>query len=1047
MKKCASCGRENEDFVSFCDCGSSEFVEQGVSASPAQMPPPVSPTVPGGLSMGDKNAIGDDVVGVRSNAGMDRAAEPGGLSMGDKNVIAGDVVGRQENIRITGTATIVKNEDETKKMVKCHVCGRNIAIIHSVTCPVCQEMTCENCFDTSLRACTKCIQQKNANKEEVYVNALRKALEDGRMTLAERQELNALQRQLGISMGRAFELEKLIKNGAMAAKNTSSLSSYVQISLKRALDFLYDEGDVQKAYDSLLPIYKRYPENEEVLTSFLYAAMQVDPEEAQGIIQQNQADVVGMHLVCIDCDLMNGDLNSADERLAVATRLWPDDLLVACRRILCLKAMYDELRDDMFLEQAADILASLPEPQNKLESSWVCRVRNAVYGAMGDEVQKITRDYCRENDLYFALSSGFGEEAGKDPEELYRQAAAVRESDPASYVELLSEIAEQGHVKAQYDLGECYYYGRYVTQDRGEAVKWYLKAGEQGHADAQYSLGFCYANGQGVGQDRGEAVNWYRKAAEQGHSNAQNSLGFCYQKGFGVTQDLGEAVKWYRKAAEQGNSSAQNNLGICYANGRGVTQDHGEAARWYRKSAEQGNQYGQYDLGDCYYYGRGVNQDRDEAAKWYRKAAAQGNPSAQHDLGFCYQNGYGVTQDHGEAVKWYRKAAEQGHANAQYSLGECYYYGRGVDQDRGEAVKWYFKAAEQGHASAQYSLGFCYANGQGVGQDRGEALNWYRKAAERGNKFAQNDLGDCYYYGRGGTQDYGEAAKWYRKAAEQGHASAQNSLGFCYKKGFGVTQDHGEAAKWYRKAAEQGNASAQNSLGICYEEGRGVTQDYGEAVKWYLKSAEQGNRYGQYDLGDCYEKGHGVNRDYAEALKWYRKAAAQGHENAKQAVARLEDASNSAPAPAPAPVRRDDGAAIEAMKNEVERMLLRVRDDKIFVLGDLNRKKLNNAIEAYASNLDPDDVVVQVDDTVWGSAKDGCLITESEIYVKDINGKQHYSFGAGSVWGLKKGIVSSSLTLDGDAVFEFTQAAKDAMEKLVAALNKLCELQRLALNS
>ena len=57
-----------------------------------------------------------------------------------------------------------------------------------------------------------------------------------------------------------------------------------------------------------------------------------------------------------------------------------------------------------------------------------------------------------------------------------------------------------------------------------EAVKWYRKAADQGHAKAQYNLGWCYANGEGVAKNISEAVKWYRKAAEQGDENAQKAL-------------------------------------------------------------------------------------------------------------------------------------------------------------------------------------------------------------------------------------------------------------------------------------------------------------------------------------------------------------------------------------------------------------------------------------------------------------------------------------------------------------------------------------------
>ncbi len=57
-----------------------------------------------------------------------------------------------------------------------------------------------------------------------------------------------------------------------------------------------------------------------------------------------------------------------------------------------------------------------------------------------------------------------------------------------------------------------------------EAVRWYRKAAEQGHAKAQYNLGVMYYNGFGVTQDRTEAKKWWEKSAAQGNQTAINNL-------------------------------------------------------------------------------------------------------------------------------------------------------------------------------------------------------------------------------------------------------------------------------------------------------------------------------------------------------------------------------------------------------------------------------------------------------------------------------------------------------------------------------------------
>ena len=59
-------------------------------------------------------------------------------------------------------------------------------------------------------------------------------------------------------------------------------------------------------------------------------------------------------------------------------------------------------------------------------------------------------------------------------------------------------LEEQGHAKAQLNLGDMYRFGWGVPQDYKEAAKWYRLAAEQGNAGAQHNLGIMYDKGQGV---------------------------------------------------------------------------------------------------------------------------------------------------------------------------------------------------------------------------------------------------------------------------------------------------------------------------------------------------------------------------------------------------------------------------------------------------------------------------------------------------------------------------------------------------------------------
>ena len=222
-----------------------------------------------------------------------------------------------------------------------------------------------------------------------------------------------------------------------------------------------------------------------------------------------------------------------------------------------------------------------------------------------------------------------------------------------------NETVELDHTRLM-NLGE-----QYLNKgDVERAVSYFKKSAEFGNAKAQRMLGDCYFWGEGIREDKREAVKWYRLAAEQKNSEARWRLGSCYYFGTGIREDKQEAVKWYRLAAEQGNAKAQWILGGCYFGGEGIREDKQEAVKWFRLAAGQGYVEAQRWLGDCYFFGNGVGKNKREAVNWYFLSAKKGNAEAQRRLGACFYFGHGVAKNRQEAIRWYRLAAEQGNSVA-----------------------------------------------------------------------------------------------------------------------------------------------------------------------------------------------------------------------------------------------------------------------------------------------------------------------------------------------------------------------------------------------
>ena len=132
-------------------------------------------------------------------------------------------------------------------------------------------------------------------------------------------------------------------------------------------------------------------------------------------------------------------------------------------------------------------------------------------------------------------------------------------------------------------------FNAYNKDDFATALREWTPLAEQGDVRAQYNLGQMYRRGDGVLQNYKTAVKWYRLSAKQGDARAQYNLGQMYRRGDGVLEDYKTAVKWYRLSAEQGFAIAQLNLGISYTLGNGVIQDNIYAHMWVNISVSNGH--------------------------------------------------------------------------------------------------------------------------------------------------------------------------------------------------------------------------------------------------------------------------------------------------------------------------------------------------------------------------------------------------------------------------------------------------------------------------
>lgn len=251
----------------------------------------------------------------------------------------------------------------------------------------------------------------------------------------------------------------------------------------------------------------------------------------------------------------------------------------------------------------------------------------------------------------------------------YDEAAALLKTpDRKKGLEELLRLGEEGFVEAQFCMGKFYSDYAYTIEVEdnekaaywyGHAERWYEKAANQGHAKAQYELGCLYDYGRGVEKDEAKAFYWYEKAAQQDHDFSQYSLGEIYYYGSnGVEQNYEKAFYWYERAAKNGEPYSLYYLGEMLRTGTGVEKDLKKAAYWFSQSPDYTVWY---DLAEM------LKEEKDyaKAAYWYEKSAERDHEEAQYELGNMLRDGTGVEKDLKKAAYWFEKAAAQGHEKAR----------------------------------------------------------------------------------------------------------------------------------------------------------------------------------------------------------------------------------------------------------------------------------------------------------------------------------------------------------------------------------------------
>ena len=339
--------------------------------------------------------------GVRLGTAGAGASSDSGISMGEKNVIAGDVIGHKETYNVSGNATIIKNEDETKQTAKCHICGSIVQKIHGYDCPDCGQFTCGDCFDKAHGVCNGCVEKKVRLYEENYKAKVIESLsDDNRIDAEEFKQLHELQERYGISDYRAMEIQDEVKANS---RGRVEFTTFEKLNYEKAEVLFYEDGNVSEACKLLKPIYEAHRNDEKILDLYLPVLAEADAEKAKEIIASIKTDEMPAYLTAIRIAIKEKDLATAERKVLEAERIWPESSIVKCHKVLYWLALYKEFESDEWLNKAAELVQNLGEATSRVELTWQVKVQCMVSEAMGEDTIEFDKEVCKENQLHYGI--------------------------------------------------------------------------------------------------------------------------------------------------------------------------------------------------------------------------------------------------------------------------------------------------------------------------------------------------------------------------------------------------------------------------------------------------------------------------------------------------------------------------------------------------------------------------------------------------------------------------------------------------------------------
>ena len=308
MKNCPVCKTEYGDDYFFCENDGNKLEEISQKTD--------------NLSIGDKNIISGDVHITQSAPNRDLAelGSESKLSIGDKNVISGDI--SVENT--TNIDTVIINKDETNEVLKCAASGRNVRIIETFECNSCHQIFHQEYLDKATSLCSFCTQKDSNLKRSSLKELIVKRLSDKLLDQIEMAEITTFSDSLGYSKE---ELIKLIAE--VRSENQASvgeiLSDY-ENEMIRLCRIHFESFNLAKLYDTIHPIYNKFPNDKEVKFYYFLALGITNYKEFIALKKSMLYDDLEFFKAEYYVAIENQDFHHASQVLAHISNRFPNEV-------------------------------------------------------------------------------------------------------------------------------------------------------------------------------------------------------------------------------------------------------------------------------------------------------------------------------------------------------------------------------------------------------------------------------------------------------------------------------------------------------------------------------------------------------------------------------------------------------------------------------------------------------------------------------------------------------------------------------------------------